>query len=59
MGNSINTKVFGEEEGGMRAALAGLGGEGEPWGSSPFLRKVLLPLPNISTPPPPHINRSR
>ena len=32
----------------MRAALAGLGGEGEPWGSSPFLRKVLLPLPNSS-----------
>ena len=32
----INTKVFGEEEGGMRAALAGLGGEGEPWGCSPL-----------------------
>ena len=56
MGNSINTKGFGEEEGGMRAALAGLGGEGEPWGCSPLPQKGSPSPPQFLSIPP--ISRS-
>ena len=59
MGNSINTKVFGEEEGGCEPRWQVWEGKESRGDAPPFLRKVLLPLPNISTPLPTRINRSR